>query len=60
VKYGRQIKCRGFVPDGNGEYRRVEDMTPEERAELGRRLIQRMGQALNEHYSAHPEDYKTL
>lgn len=60
MRQGQRIQCRGFVPDENGEYRCVEDMTPEERAELGRRLIRRMGQALNEHYSAHPEDYKTL
>ena len=54
------ITCRGFVPDGRGGYRRVEEMTPEERADFGQRLVQRMGQALNDHYSSHPEDYMTL
>ena len=55
-----KIVCRGFVPDGAGGYRRVEDPTPAERAELGRTLAEQMGRALNDHYSQHPEDYERL
>ena len=55
-----EIRCRGFVFDGAGEYRCVEDLSPEERAELGRELAERMGRALNDHYSQHPEDYKRI
>ena len=54
---GAKIVCRGFVPDGAGGYQRVEDLTPAERAEFGRALADRMGLAINDHYSQHPEDY---
>ena len=57
----RELKCRGFVSDGNGGYRSGEnDLTPEERKDLGARIVSRMGRALNDHYSAHPEEYRTL
>ena len=57
----QKIICRGFVPDGAGGYRSVEnDLTPEERRELGARIVQRMGRALNDHYSAHPEEYRRV
>ena len=55
-----KIICRGFVPDGAGGYYRVEDLTPAERAELGRELADRLGRAMNDHYSQHPEDYRNL
>ncbi len=54
------IVCRGFVPDGAGSYRRVEDLTPAERAELGCALADRMGRAINDHFSQHPEDYERI
>lgn len=57
----QELRCRGWVPDGTGGWRSVEeDLTPEERAELGQKLVQRMGRALEEHYSTHPEDYARL
>ena len=57
----QKIICRGWVPDGAGGWRSVEeDLTPEERADLGRKLVQRMGQALNDHFSAHPDEYRRL
>ena len=61
AKRQQKIICRGWVPDGAGGWRSVEeDLTPEERAELGRNLVLRMGQALNDHFSAHPEEYERL
>ena len=58
---GQKIKCRGWVPDGNGGWRSVEnDLTPEERKQLGDWIVQTMGRALNDHYSAHPEDYARI
>ena len=60
AKRQQKIICRCFVPDEKGSYRRLEELTPEERAELGQRLVQRMGRALEEHYSTHPDDYARL
>lgn len=57
----QEIRCRGWVPDGAGGWRSVEDdLTPEERAEFGRQLVQRMGRALNDHFSACPEEYERI
>lgn len=57
---GKEIKVVGFVPDGNGGYRSVESMSPEERKEFGQLLTQRMGAALNDYFSAHPEEYAKI
>lgn len=48
----RGITCRGFVGD-----RPVDDMTAEERAELGARLTARMGRATEDRFTAAPEEY---
>lgn len=48
----RGITCRGFV--GN---RPVKTMTAEERAELGAMLTARMGRAMEERFTAAPEEY---
>lgn len=48
----RGITCRGFVGG-----RPVEDMTAEERAELGARLTARMGRAMEDRFTAAPEEY---
>ena len=55
-----KIICRGYVPDGAGSYRRVEDLTPAERAALGQQLAERMGRAMNEHYTQRPDEYRRL
>ena len=55
-----KIVCRGFLPDGAGGYRRVEDLTPAERAELGRALADCIGRAINDHFSQHPDEYRRL
>jgi hypothetical protein len=54
------ITVIGFVPDGAGGYRPLEDMTPEERRDFGTRLAQRMGKALNDYYSVHPAEYARI
>ena len=57
----QKIICRGWVPDGKGGYRSVEnDLTQEERDELGRKIIQAMGKAMNDYYSNHLEEYARL
>ena len=57
----KKLICRGWVPDGKGGYRSVEnDLTQEERDELGRWIIQTMGKAMNDYYSNHPEEYARL
>lgn len=48
----RGITCRGFIGG-----RPVEDMTAEERAELGARLTTRMGRAMEDRFTAAPEEY---
>jgi len=54
------ITVIGFVPDGDGGYRSVESMTPEERRDFGTRLAQRIGKALNDYYSVHPAEYARI
>ena len=50
-----EITCRNWVPDGNGGWRSVEnDLSGEEREAFGRKLVERMGGALNEYYSVNP------
>lgn len=48
----RGITCRGFVGD-----RPVKTMTAEERAELGAMLTARMGRAMEDRFTAAPEEY---
>ena len=57
---GQEIKCRGFVPDGNGGYRPLEVLSPEEKQELSEHITQRMGQVLNTYFGLHPEIYKEI
>ena len=47
------IKCRIMVPDGNGGYKEYTELSEEERKELGKKLSQRVGETLNEYYTAH-------
>lgn len=54
---GREIKCRGFVPDENGEYRPVESLSPEEREKFVQSLVNRMGAVFEDYFSQHPEVY---
>ena len=57
----QEIRCRGWVPDGTGCWRSVEDdLTPVELAKLGRQLTDRMGRAMNDHYTQRPEDYRNI
>ena len=48
----RGITCSGFAGG-----RPVEDMTAENRAELGTRLTARMGRAMEDRFTAAPEEY---
>lgn len=47
------IKCRIMVPDGNGGYKDYTELSEEERKEFGKKLSQRVGETLNEYYTAH-------
>lgn len=51
----REITVRGFVPDGNGGYRPYEELSAEEKKAFGEKLVQRMGDAINQYASVHPE-----
>lgn len=57
---GQEIKCRGFVPDGNGGYRPIEALSPEEKQKLSENIAQRMGQVLNTYFGLHPEVYTKI
>lgn len=46
------LKFRIFVGD-----RPLEDLSPQERAEFSRRTAERMGNALNDYFSCHPQEY---
>lgn len=54
---GTQIRCRGFVPDGNGSYRPLEDLSPQERGVLAQQFTEKMGRVFNDYFSRHPEVY---
>ena len=54
----KPITVRLFVPDGSGGYRNHDDLTPDEQRDFGRRLVGRMGEALNDYFSAYPEAYR--
>ena len=47
------IKCRIMVSDGNGGYKEYTELSEEERKEFGKKLSQRVGETLNEYYTAH-------
>ncbi len=49
----KPIKCRLLVPDGNGGYREYTELSDAERESFGKKLSQRMGETLNEYYTAH-------
>lgn len=51
----KPLKFRIFV---NG--RPWEEMTEQEQADYRRSAAERMGRALNDYYSLHPEEYKKI
>lgn len=55
-----KIVVRGFVPDGDGGYQPLENLTQEERSEFSKKLVNRMGESLNNWFSSHPEEYNVL
>lgn len=57
---GQEIICEGFVPDGKGGYRRLEELSPEEKAAFSKSVTERMGRVFEEYFSRHPEVYARL
>lgn len=49
----KPIKCRILVPDGNGGYRNYTELSDTEREELCKNLTKRIGEVMNEYYTAH-------
>lgn len=49
----KPIKCRLLVPDGKGGYRDCADLSDNEREEMAKKLTKRIGETLNEYYTAH-------
>lgn len=49
----KPIKCRLLVPDGKGGYKDYTELSDMEREALGKNLTKRMGETLNEYYTAH-------
>ena len=47
------LKFQIFVGD-----RPIEELTPQEREEFACRTAERMGNAFNDYFSCHPEEYK--
>jgi hypothetical protein len=41
------------VPDGKGGYRDYTDLSDTEREEMAKKMTKRMGETLNEYYTAH-------
>lgn len=40
--------------------RPLDDLTPQEREDFANRVVERMGNALNNYYSCHPQEWITL
>ena len=55
-KQTNEIRCIHHVPDGNGGYRTLDELTAEERSAWARSRAERMGEAVNAYYSAHPDE----
>lgn len=51
-----EIRCIHHVPDGRGGYRLLNELTAEERSAWARSRAERMGEAVNAYYSAHPDE----
>ena len=51
----RELTFRIFIGD-----RPYEELTAEERTAFSRQAVKRMGDALQDYYSRHPEEYKNL
>lgn len=49
----KPIKCRLLVPDGKGGYRDYTDLSDKEREEMAKKLTEKMGDVMNEYYTAH-------
>ena len=49
----KPIKCRLLAPDGNGGYKDYTELSDSEREEMAKKLTKRMGETLNEYYTAH-------
>ena len=53
----KPLKIRLFIQSGDG-YRRFEELTADEQAAFGAQCVQRMGAALQDHFSANPASYE--
>lgn len=51
----KPFSYRFFVGD-----RPLDELTTEEQKEFGEKVTQRMGNALNDYFSQHPEEYKKI
>ena len=56
----KEIRCRGFIPDGSGGHRQLEELSPEERKEFSHQLKERLGKAMEAYFSEHPEVYAKI
>lgn len=52
---GQKITCRSWVPDGKGGHRLYDELSAEEKDAFGEKLVGRMGKAINDYASIHPE-----
>lgn len=52
---GNEIKIRIFIGD-----RPLEELTPEEKSEYGKKAAQRMGEVFNRYFNEHPEVLEKL
>ena len=53
----KPLKIRLFIPSGDG-YRRFEELAEDEQAAFGAQCVQRMGAALQNHFSVDPASYE--
>lgn len=55
---GKPITCVSYIPDGNGGYRRYDELSEAEKEEFANYINNKLGNYFNDYFSRHPEVYE--
>lgn len=55
-----EITCQFFIGQADGSYKPYTELSEQERAAFGKRLVARMGEAINNYYAGRPEEAAKL
>lgn len=56
----KELSFACFVTMPDGRVRSVEDLTPDEKSEWQRRMLQRLSEDMSDYYTQHPAEYARL